>query len=142
MNKTVAAVVAVVAVLIAIPLLPHVIPERKAQEAGAGRADHIQPATTPDPDPLRAALEKTVTVDIESSPEGGRLSVQYAVMEVCNAAGITYQWEKSRQLAAGYCQRFVEPVHLHNVTVEDALTQILKTVGGRYDIDVAGLYLK
>ena len=135
MNKPVAiAIVVAVVILLGLPLAAHFMKSQGDDE--------------PAPAPVREApvsdspLTKTVSVDIDQSPHGGRLTVQFAVMEVCKAAGMKYQWEKSRELADDYCRNYIQPVHIHNVTAEEALAQILSPVNGSYDCDANGLYLK
>ena len=126
----------VVAILIFFPLAVRQLRGPGNEETGSPSPDSLTES-----DPLRAPLSKTVSVSIASSPDGGRLTVQFAVMEVCRKAGISYQWEKSRLRARSYCRKFVRPVRLRNVTAEEALAKILSAVDGRYDIDADGLYL-
>lgn len=138
MRKVVVTIIVVVSILIVLPLATHLTKSQGDQEVETGKADSVSLSN-----PLRAALSKAVVVDIDRSPDGGgRPTVQYAVREVCEAAGISYQWNKSQDLAGDYCRRFIQPVHLDNVTAEEALTHILSPVDGSYDVDADGLYLK
>jgi hypothetical protein len=92
-------------------------------------------------DRFRELLEEAVSVDIDNSPGSDRLSVQYAVMAICEAAGVPYQWEKSAELADQQQRQYTEPVHIKDVTAKDALADILEPVGLSYSLDEAGLYL-
>ncbi len=86
-------------------------------------------------------LHNSVTVDIDHSPKNNRLSIQYAVIAICEDAGIPYQGEKSARLANPECRSYTEPLHIENVTLEKALLDVLSPVGLRYDFDENGLYL-
>jgi len=86
-------------------------------------------------------LRNNITVDIDNSPQNERLTVQYAVIAICEKAGIPYQWEKSAGLADPQRRNFIEPLHIKNISMEKALLDVLTPVGLRYDLDEKGLYL-
>jgi hypothetical protein len=92
-------------------------------------------------DRFRELLEEAVSVDIDHSPGSDRLSVQYAVMAICEAAGVPYQWDKSAELADQQQRQYTEPVHIKDVPAKDALADILGPFGLSYSLDEAGLYL-
>jgi hypothetical protein len=87
------------------------------------------------------ALKKTVSVDIDRSPDGERLTVQFAVMAICRAADVPYQWDKSGTLADPERRQFIEPVHITGVVAEQAITDIVSPVGLKLGLDEDGLYL-
>jgi hypothetical protein len=86
-------------------------------------------------------LDGAVSVDIDHSPQNNRLSVQYAVMAICEAAGVPYQWDKSAELADPQQRQYTEPVHIKDVSAKDALADILEPAGLSYGLDEGGLYL-
>ena len=87
------------------------------------------------------ALKKEVTVNIDRSPGGERLTLQYAVQAICEAAGVPYQWQKSANLAEPERRNWVAPVHMSNTPADKAITDILAPVGLKFDVDDNGLYL-
>jgi beta-lactamase regulating signal transducer with metallopeptidase domain len=86
-------------------------------------------------------LGKAVTVDVNQSPDGDRLTVQYAATAVCEAAGVPYQWDKSQRHAREKCRRYIEPVRIKDTPAGKAIAEILKPHGLAYGLDVNGLYL-
>ncbi len=86
-------------------------------------------------------LRQTVTVNIGNSPDGDRLTVQYAVIAVCEAAGVPYNWDKSAKLADPERRRYIEPVNIKDNVAGQALADILVPVGLLYGVDAAGVYL-
>ncbi len=70
-----------------------------------------------------------------------RLSLQYAVSEICKQVGVGYQFAKSRDLAGSECRRWVTP-RFENVPADQALDQLLRPLGVSYVIDEKGLYLR
>jgi hypothetical protein len=86
-------------------------------------------------------LHKPVTLDISKSPDSNRLTVQYAVINVCEAAGIPYQWGKSAKLADPERRNYIEPVHIKGKFVSEAINDILNPFGLSYGLDANGLYL-
>ncbi|MCC6699439.1 MAG: hypothetical protein IT365_27690 [Candidatus Hydrogenedentes bacterium] len=89
----------------------------------------------------QTALDKPVTVSAAQSPDGAQLTVQYAAIALCEAAGVPYQWEKSRQLAGDVCSQFVPPLNVSGISGKQALTDLLTPLGVRYEIDGQGLYV-
>lgn len=87
------------------------------------------------------SLLQNVTVDIDKSPDGSGLTVQYAVIAVCQAAGVPYKWEKSAQLAEPHRRTFIEPLHIKDIPARKAITDILKPFGLDYVIDSDGLFI-
>jgi hypothetical protein len=90
---------------------------------------------------FKRRLEEAVTVHIDNSPDGDRLTIQYKVRAICKAAGVPYQWEKSAELADPQRRQYTEPVHIKDVPAKDALADILGPFGLSYSLDEAGLYL-
>lgn len=86
-------------------------------------------------------LSKSVTVDIDKSPDGSGLTVQYAVIGICETAGVPYQWSKSAKLTESKCRNYIEPIHIKNEVASDAVKNILKPLGLSYGLDTNGLYL-
>lgn len=84
---------------------------------------------------------KTVKADCEKSPDGSGLTVQYAAIAICESAGIPYQWDKSAQLAGPEVRNFISPLHVKDLTAEQALLDLLGPMGLRFDVDQKGLYL-
>ena len=89
----------------------------------------------------KLAMEKPVTVSATQSPDGAQLTVQYAVIAICEAAGVPYQWEKSAQLAGDVCRQFVSPLKVSGVSGKQALTDVLTPLGVHYEIDDQGVYV-
>ncbi len=90
---------------------------------------------------FKRQIEEPVTVHIERSPENDRLSVQYAVIAVCKAAGVPYQWDKSTELTDTECRRYIEPVNLKDKVASQAIADMAGLVGLLYGVDVNGVYL-
>ncbi|NIA16745.1 MAG: hypothetical protein GWO86_00175, partial [Planctomycetes bacterium] len=90
---------------------------------------------------FKRKLKKSVTVDVSKSPGSDRLTVQYAVIEVCKAAGVPYQWKKSAKLADTQRREYIKPISVKKITAEKVLTDILRPVGLDYGLDAKGLYL-
>jgi carboxyl-terminal processing protease len=92
-------------------------------------------------DEYRSSLSKRITANISKSPEGGQLTVQFAVIAICKTAGVPYQWEKSQKLSGAKSRRFVRPVNARNVVAEKAIRDVLAGVGLSFEVDEGGLYL-
>ena len=90
---------------------------------------------------FKRQLQEPVTVHIAHSPENNRLSVQYAVMAVCKAAGVPYNWDKSAELTDTECRQYVEPVNIENNIASQAIADMVGPVGLLYDVDADGVYL-
>lgn len=88
-----------------------------------------------------STLEQPVNVNISTSPDGDRLTVQYAAMEIAKAAGIPYQWQKSQDLAGSKARRYIEPFAAENKSAADALNELLMPIGLTYGVDENGLFL-
>ncbi|MFC1766691.1 hypothetical protein ACFL6U_32020, partial [Planctomycetota bacterium] len=86
-------------------------------------------------------LLKPVTVSVSHSPDSDRLSVQYAVIAVCQAAAIPYNWDKSARLVDPLRRRFMEPVTIENQTAYQALREIVQPIGLSFGADTNGVYL-
>ena len=86
-------------------------------------------------------LEQPVTVNASQSPDGDRLTIQYAAIEICKAAGVPYQWKKSQKLAGEKTRRYIEPIHFENTPANQILNSILEPLGLKYAIDENGIYL-
>jgi len=90
--------------------------------------------------PLQRDASVRTTVAFDRGPEGKK-TVQDAVMEICKVNFIPYQGDKSAQLADPELRRFIEPIRMNDVTVEQALLAVLNPVGLRFDVDNRGLFL-
>ena len=132
-----ALVVVVVVAVVAVLVVPALLKGRGAQDSSPGD-NGVEVSGTSG---FVAALDKDVSVDIGQSPDGERLTVQYAVMAICDAASVPYQWEKSANLADPERRRFVTPVHVSNVAAKQAISDVLSPVGLKFDVDENGLYL-
>ncbi len=86
-------------------------------------------------------LKNKITVSAAKSPDGDRLTIQYATIEICKAAEVPYQWNKSQQLAGEKARRYIEPINFENISADDALRSILEPVGLKYAINKEGVYL-
>lgn len=129
MRRNAVVVVVAVALVLAVGCGPSATP-------GAEKA--VAPSKT---EQLAEALKKTVSVDIDRSSDGERLTVQYAVMAICEAARVPYQWDKSGTLTDPERRHFIEPVHITGVVAEQAILDILSPVGLKFGLDDNGLYL-
>jgi len=89
----------------------------------------------------RDNLKRNVSLDIDKSPDNQPLTVQYAIIAICEKVGIPYQWEKSQKLASPECTKFIKTVHIKDIEVEKALMSILTPVGLKFEVDGNGLYL-
>ncbi|MCD4830640.1 MAG: M48 family metalloprotease [Anaerohalosphaeraceae bacterium] len=90
---------------------------------------------------FKGRLEKDVSVTIDKSPDNSKLTVQYAVIAVCKAAGVPYNWDKSTELAEPERRTFITTVAMDNVSAKDVLTDILRPVGLTYGLDENGLFI-
>ena len=90
---------------------------------------------------FKRRLEEPVTVHINHSPKNDRLSVQYAVMAVCKAAGVPYNWDKSAELADPQRRGYIEPVNIEEKIASQAIADMVGPVGLVYDVDANGVYL-
>ncbi|MHC4737364.1 MAG: M56 family metallopeptidase [Planctomycetota bacterium] len=90
---------------------------------------------------FKRQLQEPVTVHIDHSPENDKLSVQDAVMAVCKAAGVPYNWDKSAELAEPQRRRYIEPVNIENNVASQAIADMLGPVGLLYGVDADGVYL-
>jgi len=137
MNKWLVSILALIVVVLVV--IPVAVQMRKG--GGNGKDGAMSEVGTSAAPSFQAPLDKIVSVDTEQSPGGGRLTVQYGVMAVCDAAGIAYQFEKSMQLSGGLNARYIDPVNVSDITAEEAIRQILAPVGLKFSVDAAGLYL-
>lgn len=126
--------------LFVVVLLPmSAVPASKVD--GASPQREISSPTASRADEYRLSLKKKVSVNISKSPGGGQLTVQYAVMAICEAAGVPYQWEKSSKLANTKIKNFTKPVHVTNIEAEKVLQTVLRPVRLTFEVNEGGLYL-
>ncbi len=85
-------------------------------------------------------IKQSITVNVNQSPDGDRLTVQYAAIAIAKAAGVPYQWDKSTQLAEPERRQYIKPLEI-NGTATGALNDLLSPIGLSYGIDKNGLYL-
>lgn len=69
-----------------------------------------------------------------------RLSVQYAVMNICQQVGLHYQWEKSQLAVSPANRAWVKP-DISDIPAREALEQLLHPLGISYQVDRDGLSL-
>ena len=89
------------------------------------------------------ALKNNVTVMRSASDGGGRLTVQYAVIAVCQSAGVPYQWKKSQELANYGARTFIDPINIKDQPADNSIETILAPIIGlAYAVDDNGVYLR
>jgi len=86
-------------------------------------------------------LKNKITISTAKSPDGDRLTVQYAAIEICKAANVPYQWDKSQKLAGEKVKQYIEPINFENIAAYEVLNSILEKVGLIYAVDDSGVYL-
>ena len=86
-------------------------------------------------------FNQPVTVNVSQSPDGDRLTVQYAVMAIAKAAGMQYQWDKSQKLAGEKARQYIKPINFENTPANQAIISILEPVGLTYALDESGVFL-
>jgi len=101
----------------------------------------INSVPQPKSEQYKETLKTVVSVDIDKSPDGGSLTVQYAVIAICEKARIPYQWEKSQKLASPECRQFIAPIHIKDISAEKAITDIITPIGLKFGVDDSGLYI-
>lgn len=90
---------------------------------------------------FKQRLEEPVTVHIDKSPDGSRLTIQYAAIAICNAAGVPYNWNKSAELAEPQRRQYIDPVNIEDEIASQAIADLLGPVGLLYGVDANGVYL-
>ena len=90
---------------------------------------------------FKAKLEKSVTADAKESPTGSGLTVQYAVIAICKAAGVPYNWDKSAKLADPQRRNFINPLNLKDKVASQAILDLTSLAGLAYGVDAGGVYL-
>jgi len=125
--------VIVVMVLLS-PLLLGALKDGEGHEGEAANGDTSAAEGSP--------LDTPISLHLEHSPGGGRLTVQFAVKAVCEAAGLSYDWDKSQRLAGDDCKRFMAPVAFDSTLAREALDQILAPLGLTYALDDQTLHLR
>ncbi len=90
---------------------------------------------------FKEKLEKPVTANADKSPDGNRLTVQYAMMAICEAAKVPYNWDKSMELVGDKCRMFTEPIDIKEKPASDAIKDVINAAGLDYDVDADGVYL-
>jgi len=98
------------------------------------------PPTKPDP---RLAANISLSPPFKPPYEGApadRLSLQYAVMEVCNQIGLSYQFDRSQTNIAPLNRRWVTP-GIADKPADEALQELLTPLGLTYAVDGSDLYL-
>jgi beta-lactamase regulating signal transducer with metallopeptidase domain len=90
---------------------------------------------------FKQQLEEPVTVHVDKSPDGDRLTIQYAAMAVCKAAGVPYNWDRSAELGEPERRQYVEPVNIEDKVASQAIADMAGPVGLLYGLDADGVYL-
>ncbi|MCC7419294.1 MAG: serine/threonine protein kinase [Planctomycetaceae bacterium] len=101
------------------------------------------PAIAPD---VLSALAQPVTLNVPYAPPykdapTDKLSVQYAVKDICAQVGLSYHWSKSQRGSAPFHKRWVTP-HFVNVPARDALGELLRPFQLTFAVDESGVFLK
>ncbi len=89
----------------------------------------------------RQKLKQPITVNVAQSPDGDRLTVQYAAIAIAEEAGVPYQWDKSAQLAHPQRTRYIAPLRIAGKPAAQALADVLGPVELSFGIDENGVYL-
>jgi tetratricopeptide (TPR) repeat protein len=113
----------------------------KAEPANQQVKTDLQQAKDKATADYKARLNIVITLEAAKSPDGDKLTVQYAIIEICNAINVPYQFKKSLALAGSKARRYIEPVKFENITANKAIDSVLKPLGLNYAIDAYGLYL-
>jgi len=90
---------------------------------------------------FKLQLEEPVNVSISHSPENDKLSVQYAVMAVCKAAGVPYNWDRSAKMAEPERRQYIEPVNIEGNIASQVIADMIGPIGLLYSVDANGVYL-
>jgi len=90
----------------------------------------------------KALLHNKVTVSADKSPDGDRLTVQYAVMAVCDELKVPYQFEKSQQLGGEKVRQYIDPIKFVDTPADKSLESILKPLGLGWETNENGLYIR
>ena len=98
-------------------------------------------AVVQDEVPVYSPLDKLVSVDIDHSPKNTKLSVQYGVIAICEAAGVGYDWDTSGKLADPERRKYIPPIHFKNKNAHEAINEIITPLGLSYGIKDGKLYL-
>jgi tetratricopeptide (TPR) repeat protein len=113
----------------------------KAEPANQQVKTDLQQAKDKATADYNARLNIAITLEAAKSPDGDKLTVQYAIIEICNAINVPYQFKKSLALAGSKARRYIEPVKFENITANKAIDSVLKPLGLNYAIDAYGLYI-
>ena len=103
-------------------------------------ADHTGSATAHTAFNKRITLQRPYASSYAGAPTD-KLSVQYAVIAICEQIGIAYQWDKSQANTEPLNRRWIRP-HFVDVPARQALTEILRPMGLTFETDESGLYLQ
>ncbi len=92
-----------------------------------------------EPAVMPSSLNKNVTLKQPYTPayKGAgtdKLSVQYAVMDICQQIGMGYEWDKSQKNTTPVFRSWVRP-NIVDLPAKQALTKILSPLGLTYAID-------
>ncbi|HBG26125.1 MAG: hypothetical protein A2Y10_08120 [Planctomycetes bacterium GWF2_41_51] len=90
---------------------------------------------------FKQKLQEPVTVHIDKSPGSDKLSAQYAVIAICEAVKVPYNWDKSAKLADPQRRNFIQPVNIENKVAGQAIMDLIGPVGLSYSVDESGVYL-
>jgi beta-lactamase regulating signal transducer with metallopeptidase domain len=90
---------------------------------------------------FKQKLEEPVTVNVAKSPDGDRLTIQYAVIAICDAAKVPYNWNKSAKLADPQRTKYIESVNIENKVASQAIADLIGPVGLSFSIDEKGVYI-
>ena len=63
-----------------------------------------------------------------------KISVQYAVMDMCRQVGLQYDWDTSQENTAPDCKKIIKPT-ISNIPFSEAMTDILEPLGLTYTVD-------
>jgi tetratricopeptide (TPR) repeat protein len=90
---------------------------------------------------FKSLLSRNIDIDIRNSPDGDRLTIQYAVLAVCEQIGVPYNFKKSIELTNSKCQKYISRVRMQNIVAYKAIDRIVQPHGLSCDFDDEGLFL-
>lgn len=108
---------------------------------GATSTEQVNSAKMSVAEPLEQliTLQAPYTAPYPDAPTD-KLSVQYAVMAICDQIGMSYQWEKSKTNTAPLNRRWVKP-HFVDVPANQVLAELLEPLGLTFETKAGNIYL-
>jgi hypothetical protein len=88
----------------------------------------------------KVTLTKPYPLSFEGD-ESNRITIQYAVIQLANQAGLDYDWNASQANAGEVCRKYITP-EIKGVPLREALAKILKPEALTYDLRDGKIVLK